>query len=152
MPNGKYQEIEIDQSEEDVVILWQIGKEDSNCIIIDRKSIKQLMKLISEKPGTTLIKQSNMKYQFVTNINTSGESGVANIEYPEIICLCDESKSNMIIEALNYYDKIKTNDMKIVKLSGMLAKLFPDEKYEKMRDRVINYIEAEIKHIKNKSK
>lgn len=50
VPNGKYQEIEIDQSEKDVVILWQIGKEDSNCLIIQRDKIKDLIKIISEKP------------------------------------------------------------------------------------------------------
>lgn len=45
-----------------------------------------------------------------------------------------------------------SDDMKLVKLSGMLAKLFPDEKYENMRDLIIYYIEQELKHIKNKKK
>lgn len=45
-----------------------------------------------------------------------------------------------------------SDDLKLIKLSGKLAHLYPGEKYEKMRDRILDYVESQVKYIKLKNK
>lgn len=44
-----------------------------------------------------------MKYIFVRNINDTGETGIVDVESHEIICLCDEANSQLLLDALRLY-------------------------------------------------
>lgn len=48
-----------------------------------------------------------MKYVFANKINDTDHTGIVDITTnpPELICLCDEAQSKLLLEALNIYSK-----------------------------------------------
>jgi len=48
-----------------------------------------------------------MKYIFAKNINGSGEAGIIELDSMEVMCLCTEPKSELLLKALSMSDVVK---------------------------------------------
>lgn len=109
-----YPKIAIDNSESDIIQLWQNGKEDVNVIQIERGNINELISIITPDDAPPKLHLSNITDEDALKIANIYEDGIVpeweaerKIEFGKKVASCIAGKiSNLPVYNLNQFTQV----------------------------------------------